>query len=156
MGGSRASIGATLSCLSTSLCCWRRVCLVLSTSMGCWFLAALTRIRNWSWSQHLISDSCVNSVLTCGKIGAAPLTRKCLGDSQVRKSIDMDKEYALLVNAVQEANEYTVYALTEGGYNGLMLQSLVLIWPVERRMMTITERMSKEWVELLATANTHG
>jgi hypothetical protein len=56
----------------------------------------------------------------------------------------MDKEYALLVNAVQEVNEYTVYALTKGGYNGLMLQSLVLIWPVERRMMTITERMSKE------------
>ena len=78
------------------------------------------------------------------KIGADPLTRKCLDEPQVRKSIHMDTDYAQLVNAVQEANEYTVYALTEGGYKGLMLQSLVLIWPVERRMMTITERMSKE------------
>ncbi len=40
------------------------------------------------------------------KIGAAPLTRKCLDEPQVRKSIDMDKDYALLVNSVQEATEY--------------------------------------------------
>jgi len=38
------------------------------------------------------------------KIGAAPPTRKCLNDPQVRKSIGMDKDYALLVNLVQEAN----------------------------------------------------
>ena len=38
------------------------------------------------------------------KIGAAPPTHKCLNDPRVRKSIGMDKDYALLVNLVQEAN----------------------------------------------------
>jgi hypothetical protein len=55
------------------------------------------------------------------KTGAAPPTRKCLDDPQVRKSIGMDKDYALLVNSVQEANEYAVYALTEAGYDGSAL-----------------------------------
>jgi hypothetical protein len=81
------------------------------------------------------------------KIGAAPLTRKCRDEPQVRKSIHMDTDYTQLVNAVQEANEYAVYALTKGGYNGPMLQSLVLIWPAEHRMTAITEKMTKEPVE---------
>ena len=68
----------------------------------------------------------------------------------------MDKNYALLVNSVQEANEYAVYALTEAGYNGLALQALVAIKPAERRMTPITKRMSRERIELLARANTHG
>ena len=34
----------------------------------------------------------------------------------MRKSIDMEEEYArLLVNSVQEANEYASYALTNDG-----------------------------------------
>jgi hypothetical protein len=61
------------------------------------------------------------------RIGAAPLTRKCLGDPQVRRSIDIDKEYALLVNSVQDANEYAVYSLMEAGYDGSTLQALVSI-----------------------------
>ena len=67
----------------------------------------------------------------------------------------MDKDYALLVNSVQEVNEeYTVYALTEAGYDGSALQALVTITPAERRMTPITERMSRERIELLARANT--
>ena len=66
------------------------------------------------------------------KTGAAPPTRKCLDDPQVRKSIGMDKDYALLVNSVQEANEYAVYALTEAGYDGSALQALVAIKPACR------------------------
>ena len=68
----------------------------------------------------------------------------------------MDKNYALLVNLVQEANEYAVYSLTEAGYDGSALQALVAIKPAERRMTPITERMSRERIELLARANTHG
>ena len=55
------------------------------------------------------------------KIGAAPLTRKCLNEPQVRKSIDIDDDYAVLVNSVQEANDYSVYALTKAGYDGSAL-----------------------------------
>jgi hypothetical protein len=93
------------------------------------------------------------------KIGAAPLTCKCLSKPQVRKLLDLDKDYALLVNSVQEANEYAVYALTEGGYDGSALQALVLIRPTKTRMIEggpIMERMSQEQIELLAKVNTHG
>ena len=70
--------------------------------------------------------------------------------------IDSNKEYALLVNTVQEANEYAVYSLTEAGYDGSALQALVTIKPTERRTAPITEQMSRERIELLARANTHG
>ncbi len=91
------------------------------------------------------------------KIGAVPLTRLCLDDPQVRKSIDFDKEYALLVNSVQEANEYAVYSLTEAGYDGSQLQAVVAVRPADARSTgPITQRMSKECIELLARANTHG
>jgi hypothetical protein len=91
------------------------------------------------------------------KIGAAPLTRLCLDNPQVRKSIDSDKEYALLVNSVQEANEYAVYSLTKAGYDGSQLQAVVAVRPADARSMgPITQRMSKERIELLARANTHG
>ena len=74
----------------------------------------------------------------------------------MRKSIDSDNDYALLVNSVQEANEYTVYSLTEAGYDGNQLQALVAIKLTELRTAPITEQMSRERIELLARANTHG
>ena len=51
----------------------------------------------------------------------------------MRKSIDLDKEYALLINSVQEANEYTIYSLTEVGYDGSQLQALVAVGPADTR-----------------------
>ncbi len=91
------------------------------------------------------------------KIGAAPLTHKCLKDPQVRKSMDMDKDYVFLVNSVQEANNYAVYVLTKGGYDGSALQALVAIKPANNCLGgPITEQMSWERIELLACANTHG
>jgi hypothetical protein len=89
------------------------------------------------------------------RIGAAPLTRKFLGDPQVRRSIDINKEYALLVNSIQEANEYAVYSLMEAGYDGSALQALISIRPPNPRMGPIMERMSRKRIELLACANTH-
>ncbi len=58
--------------------------------------------------------------------------------------------------SLQEANDYSVYALTEAGYNGSALQALVAIKPEESQMAPISEQMSCEWIELLAHANTHG
>jgi hypothetical protein len=100
--------------------------------------------------------SCQRCLDSWKKIGAAPLTRQCLNKPQVRMSIDFDKEYALLINSVQESNEYVVYSLTEAGYDGSQLQALVAVWPADTRAGPITEQMSKERIELLARANTHG
>jgi hypothetical protein len=52
-----------------------------------------------------IGFSCQCCLDLRAKIGASPLTCKCLDDPQVRRLIDINKEYALLVNLVQEANE---------------------------------------------------
>jgi hypothetical protein len=68
----------------------------------------------------------------------------------------LDKKYALLINSVQEANEYAVYSLTEAGYDGSQLQALVAVGPAGTWAGPITERMSKGQIELLAHANTHG
>ena len=71
--------------------------------------------------------------------------------------MNLNNNYALLVNSVQEANEYAVYSLTESGYDGSKLQALVAVRPADNRIAgAITERMSKERIELLARANTHG
>ncbi len=45
---------------------------------------------------------------------------------------------------MQEANEYTIYSLTEAGYDGLQLQALVAVGPADTQAGLITERMSKE------------
>ena len=42
-----------------------------------------------------------NRLASWEKVGVAPLTLKCLNDPQVRKSIDEDNDFALLVNSVQ-------------------------------------------------------
>ena len=101
--------------------------------------------------------SCQHCLDSWAKIGAAPLTRKCLDEPQVRKSMNLNDDYAMFVNSVQEANEYAVYSLTESGYDGSKLQALVAVRPADNRMAgAITERMSQERIELLARANTHG
>ena len=97
-----------------------------------------------------------NCLASWEKVGAAPLTCKCLNDPQVRKSLNKDKDYALLVSSIQEANEYACYALTEGGYDGSALQALDIIKPTETEPRKFTERNSKERIALLARANTHG
>jgi hypothetical protein len=64
------------------------------------------------------------------KVGAAPLTRACLNDPKVRKSIgDGDDEYAQLLRTIQEANDYAVFALSEAGYDGSALQALLKAVP---------------------------
>ena len=91
------------------------------------------------------------------KVGAAPLTRKCLKDPKVSRAIgECDDEYGVLLRSIQEANEYAVYALVEGGYNGTALQALLKAVPEAHTMTGITERHSKERIQLLAKANTHG
>ena len=91
------------------------------------------------------------------KVGAAPLTRKCLNDPKVSRAIgEGDDEYGVLLRSIQEANDYAVYALIEGGYNGSALQALLKAVPEAHTMTGITERHSKERIQLLAKANTHG
>ncbi len=75
------------------------------------------------------------------KVGAAPLTRACLNDPKVRKSIgDGDDEYAQLLWTIQEANDYAVFALSEAGYDGSALQALLKAVPEAQTMTKVTEK----------------
>ncbi len=130
----------------------------LNPSMDSWSSEVSIATLVWSSHWHLSWDSLVSLALSRGqRLVPPPLTCKCLDDPQVRRFIDLDKNYALLVNSVQEANEYTIYSLTEAGYDGSKLQVLVAVWLADARMRgPITERLSKEQIKLLAHANTHG
>ena len=91
------------------------------------------------------------------KIGTAPLTRSYLVDPKVSRAIgEGDSKYGVLLRSIQEANDYTVYVLIEGGYNGSALQALLKAVPEAHDTTSITERHSRERIALLAKANTHG
>ena len=60
------------------------------------------------------------------KVGAAPLTRKCLSDPKVSRPLGDDDggndKYLLLI---QTANDLATHALDDMGYNGNLLQVMV-------------------------------
>ncbi len=88
------------------------------------------------------------------KVGAAPLTKKCLDDTKVLKSVgDGDEGFNQMMLSIQDANDLATHALTEAGYGGEYLTGSMLMVNGPK---IITERYSKERVELLAKAKTHG
>ncbi len=86
-------------------------------------------------------------------MGAAPLTRACLSDPKVSKTLgnsyDSFDEYLL---SIQSANDLAMHAF-EGGYNGSLLKTKI----VQRRQNErLTEPQSQERIDSLAQASTHG
>ncbi|KAL7546421.1 hypothetical protein ACHAWF_015054 [Thalassiosira exigua] len=87
------------------------------------------------------------------KVGAAPLTRKCMHDKQVRREIgDADDETNSLMRVMQEGNRLAVQILNRLGYIGDLLEGTIseVIKPKH-----VTEPHSKERITLLAKAKTH-
>ncbi len=88
------------------------------------------------------------------KVGAAPLTRFCLTNSKVRRSLgDGSDDYQELLKNIQDANNISTHALSSGGYNGNVLKRELVAIPAAE---PITEEHSQERLKLLAKANTHG
>jgi hypothetical protein len=88
------------------------------------------------------------------KVGAAPLSMKCLEDEKVRKSIgDGDEEWERGLRELQNANDLATFLLTRGGYNGDLLKAKLKATDEPR---VLTRPHTKERVELLAKATTHG
>ena len=88
------------------------------------------------------------------KVGAAPLTRFCLTNSKVRRSLgDGSNDYQELLKNIQDANDISTHALSSGGYNGNVLKRELVAIPAAE---PITEEHSQERLQLLAKANTHG
>jgi hypothetical protein len=88
------------------------------------------------------------------KVGAVPLSRKCLQSPKVRRSIgDGDEDQQALVSLIVEHNVIACNALSLEGYNGDVMK--ITLKPVERtRVLTVPH--SQERIELLSRAKTHG
>ena len=90
------------------------------------------------------------------KVGAAPCTRACLQDKQVRRELNdstSEDETTLLMLKLDEANELAVYNLTVAGYNASLLKAQCHKIPAKQKL---TVPHSKERIALLAAASTHG
>ena len=89
-----------------------------------------------------------------GKVGAAPLTRACMLNKKVRRSLgDGSDEYQQMLLNIQTANDVSTNALNTGGYNGNVMRREILAIPTTEQ---ITEEHSAERLQLLAKSNTHG
>jgi hypothetical protein len=88
------------------------------------------------------------------KVGAVPLSRKCLESKKVRRSIgDGDDEQQALVHLIQEHNTLACTALTLAGYNG---DHMKLTAKPAASTKVITNPHTQEWIELLSEAKKHG
>ena len=88
------------------------------------------------------------------KVGAAPLTRKCLMDKKVQRKLDdSDNEMRSLMEGLQEANDVSTTLLTQHGYEGKYLSVAVKRVP---KKQPVTIPHTKERYLALAKAKTHG
>ena len=97
-----------------------------------------------------------SSMNAWAKVGAAPCTRACLNDKQVRRELNestSEDKTTYLMLKFNEINELSTYNLTAASYNGSLLKVRCNKIPANR---TMTVPHSKERIALLAVASTHG
>jgi hypothetical protein len=88
------------------------------------------------------------------KVGAAPLTRACLNNKRVRKSIgDGSEEEQVMYHLIQEANNIATFTLTMCVCDGTVLAQQI---KPHKEMKQLTEEHSLERQLLLKNATTHG
>ena len=84
------------------------------------------------------------------KVGAAPLTKACLSDPKVRKSVgDGDDEFDQHIKLISDANIISTYTLNECGYNGSAFKGVIV--PVKKPKI-ITEENTLERRQALKDA----
>ena len=88
------------------------------------------------------------------KVGAAPLTRFCLSNKKVRRSLgDGSEDFQRLLLNIQDANDIATHALKAGGSNGDTLKVIITEIPTTER---ITEEHSEERHAAITKATTSG
>jgi len=105
-------------------------------------------------SAFLKGFSTLHNIKAWEKVGAVPLSRKCLQSPKVRRSIgDGDDDQQALVGLIVEHNVITCNALSLEGYNGDVMK--ITLKPVERPSVLTVPHL-QEQIELLSRAKTHG
>ena len=108
-------------------------------------------IKDSAFEVGFSEDACIGA---WEKIGAAPLTRKCLSDSKVRRELgDADDDMNALMIGLQEANDVATALLIRRGFDGTQLAVTV---NQVRKKKNVTVPHSKERYLLLAKAKSHG
>ncbi|KAL7465783.1 hypothetical protein ACHAXS_012907, partial [Conticribra weissflogii] len=88
------------------------------------------------------------------KVGAAPVTRKCLESNQVRREFgDGDGEHDQVMLHIQSQNDMCTYFLTQRGFDGDQLKAKL---NKKKNKRAVTKAHSIERQELLSKAKTHG
>ncbi len=88
------------------------------------------------------------------KVGAVPLSRKCLQDTKVRRLIgDGDECQQSEVLQTQSVNDIATHALSMSGYDGNVLKGTII--PIKATEV-ITVPHTQEQIDLLAQAKKHG
>ena len=103
-----------------------------------------------AFSHGFSREACISA---WKKVGAAPLTRACLSDPKVSKRLgEGDSSFDEYLLGIQSTNDLATHALTQGGYSGKILKATI----IKRKAEEITAPHSKERIELLMKAGTHG
>ena len=88
------------------------------------------------------------------KIGAETMTRACMYDKQVRRTIgDADNETNLVIRELNDANTVATFNLLIRSYIGDLISAQCT---EETRVQPITKDHSLERLQLLANTSTHG
>ena len=88
------------------------------------------------------------------KVGAVPLSRKCLNSPKVSRSIgDGDSKQQALVHLIVEHNTIACHALTMEGFNGDAMKVELLV--IEQTTVVTTPH-TQDRIELLSQAKAHG
>lgn len=95
--------------------------------------------------------ACLNA---WAKVGAAPLTRKCLSDPKVSKTLgDGDSNFDEYLLSIQTANDLATHALNDLAYNGDLLK--VKIEENREEAVPLTLPHSKERIDQMRKSTTH-
>ncbi len=95
----------------------------------------------------------INNIKAWEKVGAVPLSRKCLQIQKVRRSIgDGDDDQQALVHLIVKHNVIACNALMLEGLNGDTMK--ITLKPIKRTTV-LTVPHSQERIELLSQAKTH-
>ena len=126
-----------------------QLCLVRSFVFGGKDPISGFQLDTCAFTSGFLKESCLNA---WAKVGAVPLTRQCLSNSQSKTFGDKDSNFNEYLISVQVTNDLSIHALTEGGYN----RDLLKIKIITREDTVLMQPHSKERIDKLARASTHG
>ena len=110
-----------------------------------------------SFQRGFNCDMCVSAWKKVGAATKNGITRQCLEDKKVKRSVgDGDEEADKLHPLIQTANDLAVHALVKAGYDGKLLRATIQEDKHNEAEKIITEPNTVARVAALVNVKTHG